>query len=202
MFSQECVGNYARFHDVIHTLQRMDDPPWDYTVVPLRRYYGEPSHHVLFQNGSAPLRLINYLHNLAYASREADVVHVVQGDLISSLPPLVLVPPDKQLVAGPNVTTFFYPAHVVPLWIAGGTDEQVKDPLPFPSNRLSFLGYLDRQELAKYFRSCDIFVNSSRFEVDGTTSVEALACGTPVIGSDLPSFAAKNHFNISAGERT
>jgi hypothetical protein len=52
-FSQKCKGTYARFHDVIHTLQKMDDPPWGYTIVPMRRYYREPSPHVLFQDGSA-----------------------------------------------------------------------------------------------------------------------------------------------------
>jgi glycosyltransferase involved in cell wall biosynthesis len=319
MFSQECVGTYARFHDVIHTLQRMYEPPWEHTIVPLRRYYGEPSPRVLFQDGNAFFRLRNYLRNIARASREADIVHIIQGDLINSLPPLILVPLDKPLVAGPNLTTFFYPPHVAPLlmppvlspkglsyrlklsrhwrnrlvfahwsplsrrfrlllafsdyhkelyaesgvdiaqievlptgvrtdlfnpsdtcyslpssrflsvlyvgdlkkpllkgfdvfveglryleeeeipfhaWIVGGTGDQIKYRLPFSQDRLSFLGYVPRQELGRHYCSCDVFVNSSRFEVDGTTSVEALACGTPVIGTDIPSFAAKNHLTF------
>ena len=323
MFSQECVGTYARFHDVIHTLQRMYEPPWEHTIVPLRRYYGELSPRVLFQDGNAFFRLRNYLRNIARASRGADIIHIVQGDLINSLPPLILVPPDKPLVAGPNLMTFFYPPRVAPLlmssvlsqkallyrlklsrhwrnrsvfanwsplsrryclvlafsdyhkelyaesrvdiakievlptgvrtdlfnpggtrdslfspeslsilyvadlrhpllkgfdvfvegltylerekipfhaWIVGGTADQIKCRLPVSQSCLSFLGYIPRWGLARYYRSCDVFVNSSRFEMDGTTSVEALACGTPVIGTDIPSFSEKNHLTFRWGD--
>ncbi len=104
MFSQECEGSYGRFHDVIHTLQQMDDPLWEYTIVPLRRYYGKPSPNVLFQNGNKPFRLVNYLRNVARASREADIVHIVQGDFPYSLLMPLMVSNRAPLVVGPNVT--------------------------------------------------------------------------------------------------
>lgn len=315
MFSQECEATYARFHDIVHTLDAMEDPPWEYIIVPLREHRGGPSPKVFFRDGRASFRLANYLRNVARLSREVDIVHVVQGDLINSLPPLLLVPPRKPVLAGPNLTTFFYPPHIAsvlfpsfpprkrvsyrlkmsrhwrnrlvfvrwsPLsrryrvilafsnyhkellagsgvdvtkveiipggvrtdlfnpsgprapissgdalsilyvadlrksvlkgfdvlieglkylegegipfhvWVVGGRAEQLKTPIPLRPDTISFLGYVPRSELGSYYRGCDVFVNPSRFEVDGTTSMEALACGTPVIGTDLPSFAAKN----------
>lgn len=298
---------YARFHDVIHTLQRMDDPPWEYTIVPLRRYYGKPSPNVLFQNGSAVFRLMNYLRNVSRASREADIVHVVQGDFPYSLLVPLVVKRGIPLVAGPNVTSgadlehtarvsrrfrnrrkeavhrlrlakpyqnrlvfdrrspasCFYKRVFVfvgyrPFAVAaGGMAEKKIEVLPsgvrtdifspvgervtrkteylilyvgdgrrvylkgydvflkaleyMKRKNVSFhaieigkrtpkseqvrrkfslerdietAGFIARGSLSPFYRGADVFVCSSRHETDGTTSTEALACGTPVIRTE------------------
>ena len=309
MFSQECVGTYARFHDVIHTLQKMDDPPWEYTIVPLRRYYGEPSPEVLFRDGSAPLRLMNYLYNVARASREADIVHVVEGSFPYSLLVPLVVKRSVSLVAGPNVTVGADPNTVVrnrggfrtrrqevifrlglsnhsrnklvfhqrspissryrrifvfkgyrPHGVRlGGLSQEKLVTLPsgvrtdifhpagdaivretdflilyvgdarrahlkgydiflkalsrLKETNIDFLaimvgrhghqenhmirqyhlnsyvelvGFVPRKDLAPFYRAANVHVNSSRYESDNTAALEALACGTPVIGTDIP----------------
>lgn len=104
MFSDECVGTYARFHDTIHSLQAMDDPPWEYTIVPLRHHHGRPTSNVLFEDGPSPFRLVNFLRNVAKASRRADVVHLIQGDFPYSLLVPLVAKQGIPLVAGPNVS--------------------------------------------------------------------------------------------------
>ncbi|MCP4422155.1 MAG: glycosyltransferase family 4 protein [Chloroflexi bacterium] len=103
LYSQQSIGMYARFHDIIHTLQRMPDPPWNFTIVPFRRYMGEPSPQVLFQDGRSLYRLINHLRNIAKASRQADIVHIVEGQFPYSLFIQAIIPWHIPLVAGPNV---------------------------------------------------------------------------------------------------
>ena len=316
MFSQECTGTYARFHDIIHTLQQMADPPWEFKIIPSRRLLGDPSSDILFQDGNIVYRYFNFIRNMIKEVRNADIVHVVQGDLSHSLLPPFVTPGHTPLVAGPNLSTFVATKEVTPLlidpimtkkglayrlrlsrhwrnrvvfakwsplsrryniiiafsqhhrelyeesginpdkvkvlptgvrsdlfnpvgekiptmtvstrltilyvatlktpflkgldvlfaglaylenegipfhaWIAGGTADEVPEHLHYSQEHVSYLGFVPRGELGPYYRSSDVFVNPSRFEVDGTTSVEALACGTPVIGSDIASFQNKN----------
>jgi len=310
MFSQKCTGMYARFHDVIHTLQRMEDPPWEYTIVPLRRYYGKPSPNVLFQDGSVPFRLLNYLRNVAKDSRDADLIHVVQGDFPYSLLVPLIVNRDIPIIAGPNVirvgispewvihtqgefqshcqelairlglsihhwnrlvfhrkspfsahyrhilvfkgflplaidlggmdskklevlpsgvrTDIFHPSgksisyatdfailyvgdarraylkgfdiFVTSLkrlkesevqfhaYVVGRTDTKIKQMVV--QNELEYeidlVGIIPRAHLAAYYRGADVYVCPSRYEADSTTATEALACGTPVVGTDIP----------------
>lgn len=49
---------------------------------------------------------------------------------------------------------------------------------------ISFEGTQPRRELAKYYRSADVFVTPSRYEAEPTVMIESLACGTPVIATD------------------
>jgi glycosyltransferase involved in cell wall biosynthesis len=54
------------------------------------------------------------------------------------------------------------------------------------SDRVRFLGALPQNELAKVFRSADVFVLPSMFEGLPLVVIEALACGCLVAISDLP----------------
>jgi len=49
---------------------------------------------------------------------------------------------------------------------------------------MTFAGYVKGEELASIYASSDLFVFPSPTETFGNSALEALACGTPVIGAD------------------
>jgi glycosyltransferase involved in cell wall biosynthesis len=49
-----------------------------------------------------------------------------------------------------------------------------------------FQGYVDDDEKLKLFQRAWVVVNPSRMEGWGITNIEANACGTPVVGADVP----------------
>ena len=50
---------------------------------------------------------------------------------------------------------------------------------------VTFVGRRDRTELVGYYNAADIFVSTPWYEPFGITPLEAMACGTPVIGSNV-----------------
>lgn len=52
--------------------------------------------------------------------------------------------------------------------------------------RLHLLGVLDDRALAEQFRSANVFISPSLVEGFGLPPLEALACGTPVVVTDIP----------------
>jgi len=53
------------------------------------------------------------------------------------------------------------------------------------ADRVTFVGHRDRFELRQYYAAADAFVTTPWYEPFGITPLEAMACGTPVIGSDV-----------------
>jgi D-inositol-3-phosphate glycosyltransferase len=52
-------------------------------------------------------------------------------------------------------------------------------------DQVIFAGRKDRQQLRYYYAAADIFITTPWYEPFGITPLEAMACGTPVIGSDV-----------------
>jgi D-inositol-3-phosphate glycosyltransferase len=51
------------------------------------------------------------------------------------------------------------------------------------SDRVQFIGQVDEDELAPLLRSADLYVNTAEYEPTGMISLDAMACGTPVVTS-------------------
>ncbi len=83
------------------------------------------------------------------------------------------------------------------LLVVGGESRE-PDPTVTPGNRpaashrrceegvadaVTFVGSRGRAELRDYYSAADVFVSTPWYEPFGITPVEAMACGTPVIGS-------------------
>jgi glycosyltransferase involved in cell wall biosynthesis len=81
------------------------------------------------------------------------------------------------------------------LVVAGGPPSaQLRDDLSFRrlaklaeslgvSGQVTFAGQVGRAALPPLLRSADLFVNVSEYDPSGMTSVQAMACGTPVIAT-------------------
>ncbi|MPZ13118.1 MAG: glycosyltransferase [Chloroflexi bacterium] len=53
------------------------------------------------------------------------------------------------------------------------------------ADRVTFVGRRGRDVLKYYYSAADVFVTTPWYEPFGITPVEAMACGTPVVGSDV-----------------
>ena len=53
------------------------------------------------------------------------------------------------------------------------------------STQVTFVGRRSREALKWYYSAADVFITTPWYEPFGITPVEAMACGTPVIGSDV-----------------
>jgi D-inositol-3-phosphate glycosyltransferase len=53
------------------------------------------------------------------------------------------------------------------------------------SDRVDFVGQVDRERLRDYYSAADVFVTTPWYEPFGITPLESMACGTPVIGTNV-----------------
>jgi glycosyltransferase involved in cell wall biosynthesis len=54
------------------------------------------------------------------------------------------------------------------------------------TDRVTFIPYAEQADLVKLYRTCAAFIYPSKWEGFGIPPLEALACGAPVIASDIP----------------
>jgi phosphoheptose isomerase len=101
------------------------------------------------------------------------------------------------------------PAAVAQLLIVGGEAES-PDPTLTPeigrltaiaqelgvAEQVTFLGRKGREVLKYYYSAADVFVTTPWYEPFGITPLEAMACGTPVIGADVGGIK----FSVKPGE--
>jgi 1,2-diacylglycerol 3-alpha-glucosyltransferase len=84
------------------------------------------------------------------------------------------------------------------LAIAG--DGPARPALEAKASRLDidvhFFGFLDREELPKFYSALDVFGFPSPVETEGLVAREAIACGTPVVAADAGALAE----TVSDGE--
>ncbi len=57
------------------------------------------------------------------------------------------------------------------------------------SDNIRFIGFLDRDELPAFYSALDVFAFPSPVETQGLVALEAMACGTPVVGVDAGALA-------------
>ncbi|MHB8865460.1 MAG: glycosyltransferase [Pirellulaceae bacterium] len=90
--------------------------------------------------------------------------------------------------------------HRIParMFVVGGESDQ-PDPTRTPeigrlgniaynegvADRVHFIGRRGRADLRYYYSAADVFVTTPWYEPFGITPIEAMACGTPVIGSEV-----------------
>jgi glycosyltransferase involved in cell wall biosynthesis len=67
------------------------------------------------------------------------------------------------------------------------TNEEVLQALPVAKDEIIFSGYVPDEDLPLIYNAADLFVFPSLYEGFGLPPLEAMACGTPVITSNLSS---------------
>ena len=70
--------------------------------------------------------------------------------------------------------------------VAGGSNIDKLNEVAGGDERIHFLGQLDRPRMKDFFASIDVFALTSVAESFGIVQAEAMMCGIPVVGSNLP----------------
>lgn len=83
-----------------------------------------------------------------------------------------------------------YPQAHLQIIGAGPTYKHLKKKIRHKKleRHIELLGKLDKNEIKFYYSSCDVFVSPSFAEQHSITAFEAMACGKPVILSNIPPF--------------
>ena len=96
----------------------------------------------------------------------------------------------------------------VRLVIAGAPDPRYPEPLEFARRHdlekdIEWLGYVSGPQLVAAYQQADVFVLPSLYEGFGLTVVEAMACGTPVVCSNvssLPEIAGEAALSVAPAD--
>lgn len=133
-YNGACEGRFGRFHDWVHALRDMPDPPFEFDVHAVMAtnpdgtlastpsgYLGDASElWATKQNKVESILETPRLYRDLQASG-ADVVHLISFDLLL-LPPVVAACSETPLVLGPNVGGW-YPIREDDLWLTSRVEE-------------------------------------------------------------------------------
>lgn len=72
------------------------------------------------------------------------------------------------------------------LYIVGGQNKIFKGGNVHENDNVRYLGYVSDEDLLKLYNSADAFIFPSIYEGFGLPPIEAMACGCPVMVSDIP----------------
>jgi glycosyltransferase involved in cell wall biosynthesis len=80
------------------------------------------------------------------------------------------------------------PAMVLVLLGGGSEESKIRKTLTDAglAERVEFGGYVSQDELPHWYRRADIYVSASHVDGSSVSLMEALACGTPALVSDIP----------------
>ena len=75
----------------------------------------------------------------------------------------------------------------VGIYIVGGkvTDEYLSLCKDLNIKNVHFVPFMKKEDLFKWYKACDLFVMPTRYDIWGLVVNEAMACGLPVISSDM-----------------
>jgi glycosyltransferase involved in cell wall biosynthesis len=87
-----------------------------------------------------------------------------------------------------GVRQFARRGHQVELTVIGQglLRREVEQRLQAPSLTVRFIEHIDHTELPDYYRSADVFVLTSLREGFNQATIEAMACGLPVVATNIP----------------
>jgi len=77
--------------------------------------------------------------------------------------------------------------HLVLVGFKGWNNSEIMDLINVNSDKIHYLGFISDQELAYIYNLASLFVFPSFYEGFGLPPLEAMACGTPVVSSELTS---------------
>ncbi|HEY9857283.1 MAG TPA: glycosyltransferase [Stenomitos sp.] len=134
---------------------------------------------VFFPRAAPPLR-----RELGVAAGESLIVYAGRFDRNKGIDTLV------------RALSRLAPRRAVKVALAGGFDSQANDGKEFEriqalvselglADRVSFLGKLAPDRLAELYSAADLCGVPSHYESFGLTALESMACGTPVVASDV-----------------
>lgn len=133
-YNGRCDGRFGRFHDWVHALRDMDDPPFEFDVHTIMAanpdetlastpigYLGDASELWATKRNKVEsvLEAPRIYHDLRQS--DADIIHLISFDLLL-LPPVVAARGDTPFVLGPNVGGW-YPIREDDIWLTGPLEE-------------------------------------------------------------------------------
>lgn len=158
----------------------------------LRYYHAKPDHVTMIPCGFNPQEFYPIDRFLARTVLKLDTDDAIVLQLGRIVPRKGI---DNMIRAMAGLRRAMTPVRL--LVVGGETDEQLPENDPEVvrlqnlateigvKDRVTFLGRKQRDVLKYYYSAADVFVTTPWYEPFGITPLESMACGTPVVGSNV-----------------